>query len=246
MKLSVSETSKLMGVSVRTLHYYDEIGLLTPSKKTEAGYRFYDEKNLSVLQQILFYRELELPLMEIVHILSQPDHDQKTALINHRELLLQKQMHMTDLLRLVDETLGGNESMKNDKFTFTDVEEAKSKYAAEAEARWGKTEAYKESKRREAHRTHDETLEMMTESNDIFAAFAKSMDLAPSDPKVQALVKLWQDFITKHHYKCTNEILEGLGEMYISDERFTESIDRFGDGTARFMYEAIKAYCATK
>lgn len=244
MKLSVSETSKLMGVSVRTLHYYDEIGLLKPSEKTEAGYRFYDEKNLTVLQQILFFRELELPLKEIIYILSQPDHDQKEALAGHRELLLLKRRHIEDMLRLVDETLGGNENMSKGKFTFTDIEEAKNKYAAEAKSRWGHTEAYKVSKSKEANRTESDSIEMMNEINDLFTAFAKSVDQSPSDPAVQALVARWQALITKHHYDCTDEILEGLAEMYISDERFTENLDRFGDGTARFMYEAIKAYCA--
>jgi DNA-binding transcriptional MerR regulator len=245
MKLSVSETSRLMGISVRTLHYYDEIGLLTPSEKSDAGYRFYDEKNLAVLQQILFYRELELPLKEIVHILSQPDHDQKTALSYHRELLLLKQRHIGDLLRLVDETLGGNENMRKGQFTFADYEEARNKYATEAEERWGQTDAYKVSKKREEKRTESESLDMMRAANDIFTAFARSMDRAPSDPEVQALVRRWQALITEYHYNCTNEILAGLAEMYISDERFTESIDRYGDGTARFMYEAIKAYCGT-
>lgn len=244
MKLSVSETARLTGVSVRTLHYYDEIGLLKPSEKTDVGYRYYDEKNLAVLQQILFYRELELPLKEIVHILSQPEHDQKKALMSHRELLLLKQRHIKDLLRLVDETLGGNDNMSKSNFTFADIEEAKEQYADEAKVRWGNTDAFKESTQKAEKRTNAETLEMMNESNSLFRAFAKSMDRSPSDPEVQALVAQWQVLITRHHYNCTNEILEGLGEMYISDERFTENIDRFGDGTAQFMYEAIKAYCA--
>lgn len=214
MKLSVSEASKLMGISVRTLHYYDEIGLLKPSDKTEAGYRYYDDNCLAVLQQILFYRELELPLKEIRSILSQPDHDQTRALASHRELLLIKQRHVADMLRLVDETLGG-ENMSKSNFTFDDYEEAKDKYATEAKARWGHTKAYKESQRHEKNRTEAETLEMMNETNSIFTAFAKSMDLAPSSPEVQALVARWQALITMHHYNCTNEILDGLAEMYI-------------------------------
>ena len=91
MKLTVSETAKLMGISVRTLHYYDEIGLLKPSEVTGAGYRLYDDENLAGLQEILFYRELELPLKEIASLRAQPDHDRKRALTDHRELLLLKQ-----------------------------------------------------------------------------------------------------------------------------------------------------------
>lgn len=245
MKLSVSETSKLMGVSVRTLHYYDEIGLLKPSEKSDAGYRYYDEKSLAVLQQILFYRELEIPLKKIIHILSQPDHNQKKALTSHRELLLIKRRHIEDLLRLVDETLGGNENMNKGKFTFADYEETKEKYAAETKARWGHTEAYKVSEEKNISRTPDETATVMNEAGGIFEEFASLRHGSPGDPKVQALVRRWQDFITANHYSCSDEILAGLGEMYVADSRFTENIDRYGDGTARFMYEAIKAYCAT-
>ena len=135
--------------------------------------------------------------------------------------------------------------MSKDNYAYADYEAARDKYAAEAKTRWGHTDTYKESKRKEAGRTEAESVEMMTVSNEIMTAFARSMDRAPSAPEVQALVKRWQAFITASHYNCTDEILEGLAEMYISDERFTENIDRFGDGTARFMYEAIKAYCGT-
>ncbi len=245
MKLSVSETSKLMGVSVRTLHYYDEIGLLKPSEKSEAGYRFYDEKNLAVLQQILFYRELELPLKEIVHILSQPDHDQKTTLTSHRELLLLKRRHIEDLLSLVDETLGGNENMSKGKFAFADYEEAKDKYTAEVKARWGQTKAYRESEEKNNKRTPDETAAVMNEAGGIFEAFAGLRYDSPDDPKVQTLVKRWQAFITDNFYACTDEMLSSLGEMYVTDSRFTENIDRCGEGTAQFMSEAIKVYCAS-
>jgi DNA-binding transcriptional MerR regulator len=242
MKLSVSETAKLMGVSVRTLHYYDEIGLLKPSETSEAGYRFYDEENLAVLQEILFYRELEFPLKEILRMLSHPEHDRSGALKKHRELLLLKRQHIEELLRLVDDTLGG-EAMNKNRYTFADIEEAKSKYAAEAKARWGQTEAYQESARRDKNRTQAESVDIMNETNDIFASFAASMDKEPSDPEVQALVERWQALITKNHYTCTKEILEGLADMYISDERFIQNLDRFGDGTAQFMHDAIKAYC---
>lgn len=243
MKLTVSETAKLMGISVRTLRYYDEIGLLKPSETNDAGYRYYDEESLSLLQQILFYRELELPLREIIRILSQPDHDRRAALKNHRELLLVKKRHLNDLLRLVDETLGGETVMDKKLFTFTDVEEARKKYAAEAKARWGHTTEYRESVRRYENRSDAENIEMMNQSNEIIAAFAESKGKEPSDPAVQSLVERWQALITAYHYDCTKEILVSLADMYVADERFSQNIDRFGSGTAQFMHDAIKAYC---
>jgi DNA-binding transcriptional MerR regulator len=196
MKLTVSETSKLMGVSVRTLHYYDEIGLLKPAEVSEAGYRFYDEENLAVLQEILFYRELELPLKEIAFLLSQPDHDRKRALHSHRELLLLKQRHIGDLLRLVDETLGGNDTMNKGQFTFADVEEAKNRYAAEARERWGSMEAYRESEEKYKKLTQDEKVGLMDEAGEIYKELAALRHGSPGAPEAQALVRRWQDFIT--------------------------------------------------
>jgi DNA-binding transcriptional MerR regulator len=244
MKLSVSETSKLVGVSVRTLHYYDEIGLLKPSEKTDAGYRFYDDENLEVLQQILFFRELEFSLDEIGRILSQPDFDRKQALRDHRDLLLVKQRHIGDLLMLVDETLEGRENMSKDNAIFTDYEAAREKYADEAKARWGSSEAYQESAERDKRRSKEESISLMGGAGEIFKAFAALRDKSPSDPDVQAHIRKWQAFITDNFYTCTNEILAGLGEMYVADSRFTENIDRYGSGTAQFISEAIRTYCA--
>ncbi|MCI2047965.1 MAG: MerR family transcriptional regulator [Faecalibacterium sp.] len=245
MKLSISETAKLLGVSVRTLHYYDEIGLLKPSELSEAGYRFYDAAALKKLQQIVFFRELEFPLSEIAALLSRPDYDPVPALARRRELLVLQRQHIDTLLALVDDTIGGNEIMsKQNKTTAADIEAAKKQYAAEAAERWGKTEAYRESEKRHAAYTDTQEAAIAEDANAIFAAFAAHMDQAPGAPEVQALVKRWQDHITKYHYTCTKEILAGLGQMYVGDARFTETLDRFGDGNARFMSEAIAAYCA--
>ncbi len=244
MKLSVSETAKLMGVSVRTLHYYDEIGLLRPSETSEAGYRFYDGESIEVLQQILFYRELEFSLSDIGRILSQPDFDRKQALRDHRDLLLVKQRHINDLLNLVDETLKGRENMSIEESVFADYEAAKTKYAGEAKERWGASDAYKQSAERDKKRSEDETVAVMKGAGDIFEAFAAAKGKSPSDPDIQALVRRWQSFITDNFYTCNDEIMSGLGEMYVADSRFAENIDRFGPGTAQFIADAIKAYCA--
>ena len=144
MKLTVSEVAKQTGVSVRTLHYYDEIGLLNPAGTTAAGYRYYGSAELARLQQILFYRELAFPLKEIAHILSRPDYDSRQALRQHRKLLLLQRRHIDSLLRLVDETLGGIE-MHPMKTTAESLSAVKKAYAEEARQRWGNTDAYRKS-----------------------------------------------------------------------------------------------------
>ncbi|UOO37858.1 MerR family transcriptional regulator [Oscillospiraceae bacterium CM] len=244
MKLTISQTAKLTGISVRTLHYYDEIGLLKPTETTSAGYRYYDGDNLALLQQILFYRELAFPLKEIIAMVSQPDHDRQKTLKRHRHLLMLKRQHLDELLRLVDETLGGDTSMTQQEAAFTDYEAAKAQYAAEAKARWGHTDAYRESAQKEQGRTKAETAAMMEKAGEIFRSFAEMRGRDPSDPDVQALVRRWQAHITEFHYRCTDDILACLGEMYVEDARFRSNIDRYGDGTAQLMSDAIKICCS--
>ncbi|MGE4484752.1 MAG: MerR family transcriptional regulator [Oscillospiraceae bacterium] len=242
MKLSVGETAKLFDISVRTLHYYDEIGLLPPSELSDSGYRFYADGELEKLQQILFYRELGFPLSEIKTAMSRPDYDRTKALQNRRELLLLKRAHIDAMLRLVEETIGGKK-MEKPKITTADFDSAKAKYAAEAKERWGMTDAYRESGKKHAAYDAAKEAEIAEKAGEIFTAFAESMDKAPADMIVQELVARWQAHITEYHYKCTKEILASLGEMYAADERFISNIDRYGDGTAKFMSEAIREFC---
>ena len=140
MRYSVSQAARLAGVSVRTLRWYDQIGLLKPTEVTPAGYRLYDGEAMAVLQQILFYRELDVPLEQIGRILSAPDHDRAEALRKHRTLLLMKRQRLDDMLRLVDETIGGNTMYdERPKPTQADWEAVRDQYAAEAAERWGNT-----------------------------------------------------------------------------------------------------------
>lgn len=249
MKRTVSEVAKLMGISVRTLHYYDEIGLLSPSEISPSGYRFYDAAALARLQQILFFKELEFPLSEIAALLSRPDYDQQFALRRRRALLQLQRQHLDTLLALVDETLDtqskGEISMKqSEPVTAAQVEAQKQKYAAEAAERWGKTEAYAESRKKQASRTAAQEADIAAKADEIFAAFAALKGTDPAAPAAQALVKRWQDHITQYHYQCTKEILAGLGQMYTADARFAQNLDRFGSGNAQFISRAIEIYCA--
>ncbi|MDD3403913.1 MAG: MerR family transcriptional regulator [Hespellia sp.] len=244
MKKSISEMAKLSGVSVRTLHYYDEIGLLVPSEViSETGYRYYDENSLEKLQQILFYRELDFPLKEIAQIVSASDYNKEKALTRQRELLKLKRKRLDKLIGLLDANLKGDTTMSFDEFDTTEIDEAKAKYAEEVKGRWGGTDAYTQSQKKTAHYTKEDWNRINDEQEDLQKQFAECIGENPASERVQELVRRWQKHITDYYYDCTKEILSGLGQMYVLDERFTKNIDKHGKGTAKFMSEAFEVYC---
>ncbi|HRX59106.1 MAG TPA: MerR family transcriptional regulator [Eubacteriales bacterium] len=243
MKRSIGALSRLSGVSVRALRYYDQLGLLPPSEIAESGYRYYDDAAVERLWQILFYRELDFPLEDIAEILSSPDFDRRRALTEHRALLVQKRERLDGLISLLTDTLKGERTMEFQPFDTAKIDELREQYAEEAKSRWGGTPEYRESAARETARSSEERARVQTEEREIFAAFAALRDADAGDARVQALVKRWQAHITKHYYTCTGEILAGLGKMYTADERFKKNIDRFGAGTASLMSDAIAYYC---
>lgn len=242
MKWTVSETAKRTGVSVRTLHYYDSIGLLKPAEVRGSGYRYYDEESLQTLQQILFFRELEFSLRDIRNMLQSPLYDKRLAMKRQRELLICRRRHIDALIALADETMGEN-TMKKVTTTAEELSRVKAQYAAEAKEKWGATSAYQESVKREAARSGAEESVMAAEADAIFAVFAEKRGCDPTAPEVQELVKRWQDHISHWYYPCTAEILAGLGQMYVGDDRFTQNLDRFGAGVADLMSRAIAVYC---
>ena len=243
MKLKINEVAKLTGVTTRTLRYYDEIGLLSPSELTEAGYRLYDEETLGSLQQILFFRELDFPLEQINEIMTNPAFDAMDALKNHKALLAKKRARLDKLIALVDTSITGGTTMSFKEFDSTEIENMKENYAAEAKERWGNTDAYAESEKRTRRYDASKWQEIQTVSDSIFRQFAEHMDKPAAHPAVQALVKQWQDFLTDNFYNCTNEILQGLGQMYVTDVRFTKNIDKHAKGLAVFISGAIDSYC---
>ena len=234
---TIHEVSKLAGISVRTLHHYDAIGLLPPTKLTEAGYRLYDDTALARLQSILLFRELEFPLKDIKQILDDPSFDQATALGDQIKLLELRQKQLGKLIILARETMKtGVIPMKFDAFNRTEQK----KFAAEIKEKWGGTAAYREYRQREENGTVGDPAELMAQ----IVALGKLKALSPATPEAQAAVRDLQQFITKHFYTCTPEILAGLGEMYSADERFRAGIDKAGgEGTAEFVSKAIAAYC---
>ena len=240
MKMRIQEFARLTGVSVRTLHYYDEIELLVPAcVDKDTGYRYYDQASLLRMQEILFYRELDFSLKSIGQILSSPNYDAKQSLSEQRNLLILKKERLERLISAIHHAMKGENVMSafdNSKFDA---------YKAEARQRWGNTDAYREHAERTKNYSKTKWNELAGEMNEIFAEFALCMKNGetPDSAEVQNLVKALQDHITGNYYPCTNEILAGLGQMYAADERFRSSIDGNGDGTARFVSEAIEAYC---
>ena len=238
---TVKEVSKISGVSVRTLHHYDAIGLLKPTRVTEAGYRLYDDSALRRLQTVLLFRELQFPLKEIREILDAPGFDPTDALKQQISLLELQRQHLDDLIahaRKIQST--GVTPMDFSPFDRSKMDE----YAAQAKEKWGNTEAYREFEQKTAGQTREQMSAAGDALMDIFAEFGAIRHLSPASHDAQALVAKLQDFITRHYYTCTKQILRGLGQMYIAGDSMTENIDNAGGpGTAQFAHEAIEIYC---
>ena len=240
MKMQIKEFAEFTGVSVRTLHYYDEIGLLTPAfVEKSTGYRFYDEQSLLRMQEILFYRELDFSLKSIRELLSSPNYDKNKALNEQKHLLTLKKERLERLISAIDGAVKGENVMK--VFDNSEFE----KYKTEAKEKWGQTPAYEEYERKTKGYSKDKWNGLADGMDCIMAEFALCMKKGeePDSSEAQNLVKCLQNHITENYYLCTNEILAGLGQMYVCDERFKNNIDKHADGTAAFICDSIEVYC---
>lgn len=235
---TVKQVSILTGVSVRTLHHYDEIGLLKPAKVTEAGYRLYDDASLCRLHSILLLRQLQFSLNQIKEILDAPGFDPMEALSQQIELLELQKKHLEDLIshaRKIQKT--GVIPMDFSSFDTEKID----RYAREAKEKWGKTEAYKEFESKTAGKDMASAGDALM---DIFREFGEIRHRSPASQEAQALVKKLQDFITANYYTCTKQILFGLGQMYAAPGQMNENIDKAGgNGTGAFAKDAIEIYC---
>ena len=239
MKMQIKKFAELTGVSVRTLHYYDEIGLLKPSSVDRfTGYRYYDESSVLRMQEILFYRELDFSLKSIAEILSSPNYDREKALKEQKKLLTLKKERLERLILSIDDAVKGENVMS--AFDNSEFEA----YKAETKEKWGGTKAYAEFESKTKDYSKERFADINTGLEYIFRDFAELMKSGaePSSNEAQALVKKLQDYITENYYTCTDEILAGLGQMYISDERFKNNIDKYATGTAEFVSKAIETY----
>ena len=236
---TVKEVSRLTGVSVRTLHHYDAIGLLKPTAVTEAGYRLYDEQTLGKLQTILLFRELQFPLKEIKEMLTAEHFDPMAALADQIRLL---ELRREKLDRLIDHARHiQNTGVMNMDFKAYDSKKLDA-YAQEAKKRWGHTDAWRESQERgknaDQERTDADGL------MDIFRRLGQLRQGDPAAPEAQKLIAELQQYICDHYYNCTKQILFGLGQMYAAGDEMNENIDRAGGaGTGDFARRAIEIYC---
>ncbi len=239
--MTVNEVSKLAGVSIRTLQYYDSIGLLKPAEYTESGYRLYDDTAMERLQQILLFRELEFPLKEIKEIVTRPDFDKEKALDQQIELLALKKEHLEKLITFAREIK--EKGANNMDFTAFDTRKLE-EYKMKAKEQWGDTSAYKEYEEKASGRSDEEEKVLWKEFMKLFERFGKIKDTDPASDKAQGMVKEIQDYITEHFYDCSKDILAGLGKMYSSGGEFTTNIDSVGgSGTAEFVGKVIEIYC---
>jgi DNA-binding transcriptional MerR regulator len=245
MAFTVGELSRLAGITVRALRHYDEIGLVRPSQRTDAGYRRYEDRDVLRLQQVLVFRELGVPLDEIGPAIDQAG-DREALLRKHRGALVDKRARLDQMLAAVDEALEALEKGK----TMQPVDVKKmfegfhhEDYADEARERWGNTEAYQESARRTARYGKPEWEAIRAESEGIYGRIAGQMQqgAAPADPAVQAAVEDHRLHIDRWFYPCSKQMHKGLGEMYIADPRFTANLDKVAPGFAQFLRDAIAA-----
>lgn len=238
---TVNEVSQLTGVSIRTLQYYDKIGLLDPTGYTQAGYRLYDDTALERLQQILLFRELEFPLKEIKEIMDSPSFDKNRALEQQITLLTLKKEHLQNLIDLAVgiKTIGVN----NMDFTAFDTKKI-DEYAAQAKASWGTTPEYHEYEEKSKKRTQEQSKAINARLMSIFTELGAIHMNDPASVEAQELIKKLHAFITEHYYTCSTQTLAGLGKMYAAGGDFTTNIDNAGgEGTAEFTNKAIEIYC---
>ena len=239
--MTVNEVSKLAGVSIRTLQYYDKIGLLHPTGHTDAGYRLYDDTDLERLQHILLFRELEFSLKDIASIINSPDFDRSKALEQQIEMLKLKREHIDNLMNFA---LGikmlGVKHMDFKAFDRSKLDE----YSRQAKDMYKESPEYKEMEEKSKNRTKEEEGILADRFMLLFKEAGTLKDTDPASPEAQDLVKRIQDFITENLYTCSKKILSGLGKMYSGGGDFTKNIDEYGgEGTAEFIDKAIQIYC---
>ena len=239
--MTVHEVSRITGLSVRTLRYYDQIGLLPPNKGTDSGYRLYDDSALEKLQQIMLFRELEIPLKTIGEIMNEPQYNGKSILDRQIELLKQRREHIDNLITFATGVKYiGVRFMDFSAFDKSKLDES----AKKAKKLWGDTAEYREFEEKEKKRTAEDNDRLTEETMAFFAEFGSMRSHDPGDSEVQAQVARLQAFFSENFYRCSDKILLGLGKMYAGGGELTNNIDSVGgEGTAEFVHQAIEIYC---
>lgn len=241
----IGEVARLAHVTVRTLHHYDQIGLLVPSGRSEAGYRRYSEDDLRRLQQILLFRELGFTLEATRRMIDDPAFDRRKALEGQRALLVEQKTRTEAILRGVDRALAelkGEGTMSADEM-FEGFEEANREYAAEAEERWGKSPAYQESMRRTKSYTKEDWKRFKAENEAAAKAWieAKASGASPAGARAMDLAEAARLQIDRWFYPCPPEMHRSLASLYESDPRFAATYEKMAPGMRAYVVEAIRA-----
>ncbi|GAU68837.1 putative transcriptional activator TipA [Streptomyces sp. NBRC 110611] len=249
MSYSVGQVAALAGVTVRTLHHYDEIGLLQPGERSHAGHRRYSDDDLDRLQQILFYRELGFPLEEVAALLDDPDVDPQEHLRRQHELLTGRIAKLERMAEAVEHAMEarkmGIRLTAEEKFEVFGEHDPE-QYEDEVRERWGDTDAYRESQRRTASYTKEDWLRIQAEAEEINGGFVALMEAgsAADSEAAMELAERHRQHICGNFYECGYELHTCLGEMYVADERFTATYDKIKPGLAGYLKEAILANAA--
>jgi DNA-binding transcriptional MerR regulator len=249
MSWTVGELARLAGVTVRTLHHYDRIGLVQPHDRTAAGYRSYDVRDLDRLQQVLVYRELGFPLEEIATLLDDPEVDPAAHLRRQHRLLRDRLGRTQAMVAAVEKEMEARQMgislTPEERFeVFGDFRPED--HEAEAEERWGDTEAYAESQRRTRGYRKEDWLRVKAEGADVERRFAAALAAgAPADSATAMdLAEEHRQQISRNFYDCPPEMHAGLGRMYVEDERFTAHYERIAPGLAQYVSTAVQANAA--
>ena len=243
---SVGRVADLSGVTIRTLHHYDEIGLLSPGGRSDAGYRVYEDPDLERLQRILYYRELGFTLKEISAIIDDPGIDAMGHLRRQRGLLVARIERLGAMVDAIDYELEAKTMAINltpeERFEVFG-EFRPEDHAEEAERRWGDSEAYKESNRRVSKYTKEDWLQLKAEAEEVEVGLTAAFEanLAPDSEEAMAGAEAHRQHISRWFYDCTYEIHRGLAEMYVSDERFRSHYDKRASGLASYIRDAVLA-----
>jgi DNA-binding transcriptional MerR regulator len=245
---TIGDVAELAGVSIRTLRHYDEIGLLVPSGRTDAGYRLYDGDELERLQEILVWRQLGFPLAEIQRMLDAPDHDRISAIRRQRALAQRERARLAAVIQALDAALAAHENGTDPEETTMFEGFDHECYEAEARDRWGHTDAFAESTRRAAQYDESDWRTIRAEGDEIISAFARLLkDGVPATgEEARAAAERHRQHISQWFYPCSPDMHRALGEMYLADERFTRTYEQVATGLARYVRDAISASAATR
>lgn len=247
--MNVGEVAALAGVTVRALHHYDRIGLLSPSGRTSAGYRQYSAADLDRLHQVLLYRALGFPLEEVAALLDDPSADPAEHLRRQHRLLVDRLERTSAMVAAVEKEMEARDmgiSLTPEERFEVFGDWLPEEYAAEAEEKWGETDAWAQSQQRTRAMTKEDWLRVKAEGDDVEARFAAALQagVAADSAEAMDLAEEHRQQISRNFYDCPPEMHAGLGRMYVEDERFTAYYERIAPGLAQYVSSAVQANAA--